>query len=314
MTIRHKINIMTFVDIDQAIKDGLRTSTGNHGLQPLLILWAIAIMTVIPITYWRKVFSISVGYGAAIATMSLVLMRTFDVPLLSSPIQYRLSPSVLLVLATLLYGVRLAAFLILRQGTVYGINKQSDIAEQMSRIKSNLLAVSVSLLYACLLLPVLCTLQAHHKRNDDHGICIRFMEYVGLTMCYLGLLMETVADHQKYMVKRRFGAAYDGTEFVGPTGGMYRICRHPNYLGEVLFWMGIYVTSTFSLGTNVIAWVFSTLGLWSIVSIMLGSTVRLERKHNEKYGNQEKFQAWHNHVKTPLFPFVERNLIIWGIK
>ena len=302
---------MTVDDMNQAIQKGL--TTGDH-IQPLVILWSIAIITILPITYWRKVFSISVGYGAAIAAISLVLMRTFDVPVVSKPSDYLASPSKLLVLATLLYGIRLAAFLVLRQGTVHGINKQSDIAEGMSRIKSNLLAVGVSFLYACFLLPVLYALRADDAWYGDKRVYVQSTECVGLIMCYLGLLLETVADHQKYMVKHRFGVAYDGTKFVGPTGGLYRICRHPNYLGEVLFWMGIYVTSTFSFGTNMIGWVFSTIGLWSIVSIMLGSTERLERKHKEKYGNQEKFQAWHNHVKAPLFPFVERNLMIWGIK
>jgi len=299
------------VEMNHGIRDSLKT---RHDIQPVLTLWAIAILTVIPITYWRKVFSISVGYGAAIATMSLVLITTFEVPIISSPSHYMESPSKLLVLATLLYGIRLGAFLLLRQGTVRGIHKQSDNTEGMSRIKSNLLATFVSFLYACFLLPVLYVLRADHTWNDSERMYIRFTEYVGLMMCYFGLLLETVADHQKYMVKRHFGAAYDETKFVGPTGGTYRICRHPNYLGEVLFWMGVYVTSIFSFGTNTTAWVFSTIGLWCIVSIMLGSTVRLEQKHQEKYGNQEKFQAWHKHVKAPLFPFVARKLIMWGMK
>jgi steroid 5-alpha reductase family enzyme len=302
---------MTLVEFDTVIRDGI--ATGVH-IKPLLILWAIAIITILPLTYLRKVFSISVGYGAAITTMSLVLMWTFQVPIISSPSLYLASPSKLLVLATLLYGVRLTTFLVLRQCTVLGIHKQSDMAEGMSRVKSNFLAVTVAFLYACFELPVLYALREDYAWSGDKRIHIRLVEYVGLIMCYLGLLLETVADHQKYLVKRRFGAAYDETKFVGPTGGVYSLCRHPNYFGEVLVWIGIYITSAYSLGTNIIAWVCSTIGLWSIVSIMLGSTVKLEQKHQEKYGKQEKFQAWRNHVRAPLIPFVEKNLTIWGIK
>lgn len=302
---------MTLVEVDTGIRDGI--TAGLH-IQPLLILWAIAIITILPLSYVRKVFSISVGYGAAITTMSLVLMRTFQIPIISSPSFYLASPSKLLVLATLLYGVRLTIYLVLRQCTVVGIHKQSDMAEGMSRVKSNFLAVAVAFLYACFQLPVLYALRENYAWYGDKRFHIRLVESVGLIMCYLGLLLETVADHQKYLVKRRFDAAYDETKFVGPTGGVYSLCRHPNYFGEVLVWIGIYITSAYSLGTNTIAWVFSTIGLWSIVSIMLGSTVKLEQKHQEKYGNQEKFQAWHNRVRAPLIPFVEKNLTIWGIK
>ena len=63
-------------------------------------------------------------------------------------------------------------------------------------------------------------------------------------------------------------------------------------------------------GRNAVAWTFSTLGLWGILSIMLGSTKRLEKKQEDMYGKQEKYEKWKQNVRWPLIPFVERELTI----
>ena len=48
-----------------------------------------------------------------------------------------------------------------------------------------------------------------------------------------GLLFEAVADEQKLVAKRAHGAS------VPVTGGLYAVCRHPNYLGEIVFHLGV---------------------------------------------------------------------------
>lgn len=284
--------------------------TGKH-VQPLLVLWGMSVTTVIPTTFWKKLFTISVGYGCATATMSLVLMWAFDVPIIPQ-ISDLGSTSHLLVFAALLYGVRLTSFFLLREATVKAINKQGDTVEKFSRGWTILLAIFVSFLYACFVLPILYALRTNDQ-SQDSAHC-QFLQILGVGVCYVGLILESVADYQKYSVKRRFGAAYDETRFVGPTGGTYAVTRHPNYLGEILFWIGIYMASATSFGDDFFAWIFSTLGLWSIVSIMLASTKRLEAKHQDKYGDQEKFQEWHARVKAPLIPFVETNFTLPGVK
>lgn len=57
---------------------------------------------------------------------------------------------------------------------------------------------------------------------------------VSLRNCRLsGLLLEAVADEQKLVAKRAHGAS------VPVTGGLYGVCRHPNYLGEIVFHLGV---------------------------------------------------------------------------
>jgi protein-S-isoprenylcysteine O-methyltransferase Ste14 len=56
--------------------------------------------------------------------------------------------------------------------------------------------------------------------------------WAGVALAGVGLLIEAVADEQKLEAKRAAPA-----EPV--MGGLYSWCRHPNYLGEILFHLGV---------------------------------------------------------------------------
>jgi steroid 5-alpha reductase family enzyme len=59
---------------------------------------------------------------------------------------------------------------------------------------------------------------------------------VGCGVWLAGLLVETVADAQKFRAKSRPGGA---SRWVDT--GLWRHARHPNYFGELLCWWGIFV-------------------------------------------------------------------------
>ena len=92
---------------------------------------------------------------------------------------------------------------------------------------------------------------------------------------------------------------------VGPTSLVHRIFRHPNYLGEVLFWMELLVGGAPSFGQSIPAWPCSILGVAGIVFIMTKATSGLETRQAEKYGGQDKYEAYKSQVKWPLLPFVK---------
>ena len=124
---------------------------------------------------------------------------------------------------------------------------------------------------------------------------------VGVVVAAAGALLEAIADGQKFVVKQKYG---NSNIFCGPTGGVYRICRHPNYLGEVVFWLGMYVSGVGAFGKSIAAWVCSSLGLYGICGIMKNATARLDGKQADKYKGQEAYDLWCEQVKAPLVPFV----------
>ena len=78
--------------------------------------------------------------------------------------------------------------------------------------------------------------------------------------------------------------------------------RCPNYLGEILFWLGNWVVAVTSYA-SALQWVISLIGLVCIVLIMLGSTKRLESSQKERYGDLPEFQTYISTVPV-LFPFI----------
>ena len=110
-----------------------------------------------------------------------------------------------------------------------------------------------------------------------------------------GLLMETIADKQKSDFKAERPRDYCDT-------GLYRLVRCPNYLGEIIFWVGNWVVGIMFY-TTPLHWIVSTIGAICIVLIMMGSTKRLESAQDGRYGDRSAYLQYIRTVPV-LFPFV----------
>ena len=127
-------------------------------------------------------------------------------------------------------------------------------------------------------------------------------------MAWLGAFLETIADFHKLFVKQKQQQGNDSNsskDFVGPKTWTYRICRHPNYLGEVLMWVGLYLGGLPSFGKSIPVWIASTLGVTGIVSIMLKATDGLEKRQQDKYTGQETYDTWKEKVPYALVPLLK---------
>ncbi|KAJ3554543.1 hypothetical protein NM688_g3052 [Phlebia brevispora] len=72
-------------------------------------------------------------------------------------------------------------------------------------------------------------------------------DYLSTALFAASWLFEIVADHQKTTWRRRKNNKEHDEKFI--TGGLWSLSRHPNYVGEVGLWTGIWALSTASLGT-----------------------------------------------------------------
>lgn len=121
------------------------------------------------------------------------------------------------------------------------------------------------------------------------------VQWIGLAIMAGALVMESVADRQKSAFKTQFPRQFYNV-------GLYRWVRCPNYLGEILFWVGNWVTGLVFY-TSILRWVASLAGLVCIVLIMLGSTKRLEAQQDERYGDRPEYQTYVQKVPI-LIPFI----------
>jgi steroid 5-alpha reductase family enzyme len=110
-----------------------------------------------------------------------------------------------------------------------------------------------------------------------------------------GLVLETAADLQKTAAKRK-----DPYRFVDT--GLFRVVRCPNYLGEMIFWLGVLVTG-FTALQGVLQWAAALLGFALIVFIMFSGARRLEIRQDQNYGDDPEYQRYCKSVPI-LLPFV----------
>lgn len=109
---------------------------------------------------------------------------------------------------------------------------------------------------------------------------------IGVAVWAVGLVIETVADAQKFAAKQRPGG---GDRWVDT--GLWSLSRHPNYFGEMLCWWGVYVFVAKDLGPwNAIG----VIGPLSITFILLKVTgiPTLEKSAQKKWGADPAYQAY----------------------
>ena len=101
-----------------------------------------------------------------------------------------------------------------------------------------------------------------------------------------GLLIETVADAQKFAAKRRRGG---GNRWMDT--GLWKYSRHPNYFGELLCWWGVfvYVAGSFT------GWQWAgVIGPLTLTYLLLNVTgiPTLEASARKKWGANADYQAY----------------------
>ena len=247
-----------------------------------LILMAIALV-VSSVGFYKYVYFISLGYGFSIAAFGIAM-----------PILFAGQLSVGTIIACVLfviYGMRLGGYLLIRE--VKSISYRNTMKKEIKDGSTMKMVAKVSIWVSCAFLYVL-QVSPVLFRLENHGgtdvLCV-----IGTAIMALGIILESMADSQKSKAKAKNPGRFCDS-------GLYKIVRCPNYLGEVIFWTGVFVT-----GVNILngfwQWAGAIFGYVCIVYIMFGGARRLEIRQNKNYGTDPKYQ---NYVKTTpiLLPFV----------
>ncbi len=139
---------------------------------------------------------------------------------------------VLITLLVLLWGLRLSAYILLRnwgKGEDFRYKQMRDSWGDMHQIRAffNIFLIQ-TVIMMIVAIPVVLV-------NTDYSRPASFFDYFGLGLWCFGFIFETMADYQKYSFRKN----PENRDKVLNVG-LWAYSRHPNYFGETLMWWGIY--------------------------------------------------------------------------
>ena len=119
-----------------------------------------------------------------------------------------------------------------------------------------------------------------------NGIIFSSTTIIGIIIFIIGFTIEIIADSQK----TKFRAKDDNKDkFISI--GLWKYSRHPNYLGEIILWLGISLISFSSLEglqyITLISPIFTYLLLVNVSGINL-----LEKSGEKKWGHLDSYKSY----------------------
>ena len=257
----------------------------------LLAILLIVCAVLCSVGFYKFVYFLSIGYGFAVAGGGIAVLIMYFINPTATPLWIMLVQTALFIA----YGVRLSGFLLVREFK-NATFKKTDVAKETlaknddKKMPVFVLAtiwVFVSILYVMQVSPMLF--------RYSNGSTDIVLPIIGFAVSIFGLTLESIADKQKSAQKK------ENPNMVA-TKGLYKLCRCPNYLGEILFWTGVFV-SGISTYTGVGQWIIAILAYVCIVYIMFNGAQRLEKRQMARYGENAEYNEYAN--KTPIIiPFL----------
>lgn len=253
----------------------------SDSLLAIIPILAVITLVITTVGFRRMVYFLNIGYAfsiVAVVAVSVVLLWK--------------NATILILLqsaAILFWGLRLGIFVTRREMSA-GYKKERDrIDKQYGGITLPVkfaIWIAVSVLYLIMISPLLFSLEGPAAESTTASV----FQILGLLLMAGGLILEGIADRQKSAFKSKNPSAFCNT-------GLYSLVRCPNYLGEIIFWIGTWVMGI-GFYKTALEWVISLIGMVCIVYIMFGSTKRLEKTQISRYGNLLEFQQYSK--STPI--------------
>ena len=249
--------------------------------------------------FYKFVYFLSIGYGFAVAGGGIAIL----VMALLTPTEAPLWILLIQAALFLIYGIRLSGFLLIRE--LKNITfKKTDVAKDTlakngeKKMPVFVLAtiwITVAALYVIQVSPMLF--------RYVNGSTDFILPVIGFAVSVGGLILEAVADEQKSQQKK------ERPEMVA-TKGLYKMCRCPNYLGEIIFWTGVFI-SGISTYASVGQWIMAVLAYVCIVYIMFNGAQRLEKRQMARYGKDKEYNDYANKtpIIIPLLPIYHLNKV-----
>ena len=110
--------------------------------------------------------------------------------------------------------------------------------------------------------------------------------WIGTIIWIIGFLFEIISDYQKIKFKNN---ALNKNKFID--SGLWSISRHPNYFGEIVLWIGIYIITLPSTSSLEYLGIISPLFVIVLLNKVSGINL-LEASADKKWGSSKEYQKY----------------------
>lgn len=238
----------------------------NAALLAFIIQWVLFIPAYLLQT--EKFFDIS-GSITYISVVSYCFFNFYD------PENLNIG-NVILSIIIIIWALRLGSFLFIRIKKAGEDIRFREIKKSPTRffMTWTLQGMWVSLCSACALAGI------------AKGIIINDYFYCGLAIFLIGFIVEIVADTQKTKFRSN---PKNKDKFIN--SGLWKFSRHPNYIGEILLWLGISIISLSSLEGLELATLISPFFTYLLLVYISGIRI-LEYNGDKKWGHLESYKIY----------------------
>ncbi|ETI55592.1 hypothetical protein F441_01728 [Phytophthora nicotianae CJ01A1] len=211
----------------------------------------------------------------------------------SSSVSWRES---MLTVLVWLWCLRLGSFLYLRIRECGEDKRFKDIRVNPLRFLG---VWSIQGLWVLLtVLPVLLTLT-----RGVHDLRVSPLDVVGVFLWIVGYVMEVTADYQKTQFRR--DKSKEG-QFI--QSGLWYYSRHPNYCGEIMMWVGVFLVSVHTLPTTGLkTWAAVSPAFVTFLLMFVSGVPLLEKQAEERWGETKAYQDYKAQTSV-LLPMPKRKL------
>ena len=242
-------------------------------------MWLFFVVALVccSIGFKRFVWFMSVGYGLASAGIGLTML----IVSLTQGFNFLYIVQSILFMV---YGIRLGGFLLVRE------LKNESYRKKMAEVGGD---VKVPFFVAIIMWLMMGAMYVCQSAGPIYrllnGASNNTFLTIGIIISLIGIIIEGLADKQK-------GEAKKNNPNMPAMDGLYKMCRCPNYFGEILFWTGSIISGIGAVDGK--QWILVVLGYVLIVIVMMSGAKRVETRHIKHYGDKKEYNDYAD--KTPL--------------
>ena len=196
----------------------------------------------------------------------------------------------ILALMVIIWGLRLGIFLFIRIGKMKRDKRFDGRRESFTKFLSFWLLQGLTT--GIVLIPALLFMGKEHQSTLS----------IGVVIWITGFVIEAIADMQKFRFRQQ---AANRSRFIDR--GLWKYSRHPNYFGEILIWLGIYlyVFQSFSNTEKLLA-LIGPLFI-TILLLFVSGIPTVEKRAEEKFGDDPAYLEYKRRTSI-LIPWFRKKL------